>query len=382
MGPSAAAPLPARKNCRFLHACACLVFAAVVPSPDQAALDSDVTQVSVCSVVPWPLLFHSLSCQARAPLSRQGAQMASVHSRPADILRGVAPAFPPPRSPSPWRLDFWGNSGLSPAASPALAPSTPSPPASGISPVSSSSHSFVVVPPGVGPAAPDPVPMDLQGLDCISVPAFPFAPALLDLSRGLIARPCRSRASVPRPLPSSPLAAPPLPMRSPAPVYPCGPSLLSAPAPALLPRRCSGPPAHSSSNSPKVNAFGDVARTAPFVHCGFFPVSNSAAEASSMASEAGRALAHFRGMFCDFVAELGDSSTLFLHTKAIPNPRELRTRAVAKNAPSTLQLYLRSWSGWVSHSARSGFDPADPPPGSVPQWLQLTSAPSGRRDLL
>ena len=63
-----------------------------------------------------------------------------------------------------------------------------------------------------------------------------------------------------------------------------------------------------------------------------------------MSSEAGRALAHFRGMFC-FVAELGDSSTLFLHTKAIPNPRELRTRAIAKNAPSTLQLYLRSWSG-------------------------------------
>ena len=96
-----------------------------------------------------------------------------------------------------------------------------------------------------------------------------------------------------------------------------------------------------------------------------------------MSSEAGRALAHFRGMFCDFVAELGDSSTLFLHTKAIPDPCELRTRAIAKNAPSTLQLYLRSWSGWVSHAVRSGFDPADPPPGSIPQWLQLTSAPSG-----
>ena len=96
-----------------------------------------------------------------------------------------------------------------------------------------------------------------------------------------------------------------------------------------------------------------------------------------MASEAGRALAHFRSMFCDFVAELGDCSTLFLHTKAVPNPCELRTRAIAKNAPSTLQLYLRSWSGWVSHATRSGLDPADPPPGSVPQWLQLTSAPSG-----
>ncbi|CAE7277035.1 unnamed protein product [Symbiodinium sp. CCMP2592] len=75
--------------------------------------------------------------------------------------------------------------------------------------------------------------------------------------------------------------------------------------------------------------------------------------------------------------ELGDRCTLFLHTKLVPAPRELQARAIAKNAPSTLQLYLRSWSAWVRHCILSGIDPADPPPGALPSWLQLTSAPSG-----
>ena len=96
-----------------------------------------------------------------------------------------------------------------------------------------------------------------------------------------------------------------------------------------------------------------------------------------MAESAERSLVHFRNMFCDLVQDLGDRCTLFLHTKSLPNPRELRTRAIAKNAPSTLQLYLRAWSAWVLHSRRSGFDPSDPPPGALPQWLHLTSAPSG-----
>ena len=168
-----------------------------------------------------------------------------------------------------------------------------------------------------------------------------------------------------------------MPLRVPAPVFPRGPPVLSAPVPALFPRRGSVHASMRPAPAVKVNAFGDSVRSAPFVHSGFFPVSSADTEASSMSSEAGRALDHFRGLFCDFVAELGASSTLFLHTKSVPNPRELRTRAIAKNAPSTLQLYLRSWSAWVSHATGSGFDPADPPPGSVPQWLQLTSAPSG-----
>ncbi|CAE7302951.1 LRRC45 [Symbiodinium sp. CCMP2592] len=75
--------------------------------------------------------------------------------------------------------------------------------------------------------------------------------------------------------------------------------------------------------------------------------------------------------------ELGDRCTLFLHTKLVPVPRELQARAIAKNAPSTLQLYLRSWSAWVRRCILSGIDPADPPPGALPSWLQLTSAPSG-----
>ena len=63
-------------------------------------------------------------------------------------------------------------------------------------------------------------------------------------------------------------------------------------------------------------------------------------------------------------------------------PRPFRTRESSGPAPlpkthPARKLYLRSWSGWVSHATRSGFDPADPPPGSVPQWLHLTSAPSG-----
>ena len=227
----------------------------------------------------------------------------------AELLRGVAPAFGPPRSPSPRRLDFLGDSFPSPVASPTLVPSVASPPASGIGPASSSAHSFLVIPPGPGPPAPDPVPMDLPGLDCIAVPAFPCAPTILDLRQVLAPRPAPARASAPRPFVCSPLAAPPLPLRVSAPVFPCGPPLLSAPAPAFLPRRGSAPPSIRSAPAAKVNAFGDAARSAPFVHSGFFPVSSSDTEASSMASEAGRALAHFRGLFCDFVAELGDSST-------------------------------------------------------------------------
>ena len=40
-------------------------------------------------------------------------------------------------------------------------------------------------------------------------------------------------------------------------------------------------------------------------------------------------------------------------------------------------MYLRLWGAWVSHCRRSGFSPSDPPPGAIPNWLQLNAAPSG-----
>ena len=55
-------------------------------------------------------------------------------------------------------------------------------------------------------------------------------------------------------------------------------------------------------------------------------------------------------------------------------PRELQAR---RYAPSTLSMCLRLWGAWVSHCRRSGFSPSDPPPGAIPNWLQLNAAPSG-----
>ena len=94
------------------------------------------------------------------------------------------------------------------------------------------------------------------------------------------------------------------------------------------------------------------------------------------------ALEHFQSLFCDFIQELGDRCTLFLQTKLVSNPRELQTRAVAKNAPSMLQLYLRSWSGWVQHAYHLGFDPADPPPAALPQFATYALPPEWQPLLL
>ena len=368
------AALPARKTAECRVCNVRLLLLLLHFTPDQAGPVSAVIEVVLLlSRSLLPFFDSALSGAFSWPSALRQPSVPAL----TELLRGVVPASGPPRSPSPRRLDFLGASFPSPMASPALGPPVASLPASGKSPASSSDHSFLVIPPGPGPSAPDPFPMDLPGLASIRVPPLPCAATSLDLRRVLGPPSAPARASAPRPLLCSPLAAPPLPLRVSAPVFPLGPPLLSAPAPTLLPRRGFAQTLIRPATAAKVNAFGDAVRSAPFVHCGFFPVSSSDTEVSSMASEAGRALTHFRGMFCDFVAELGESSTLFLHTKSVPNPRELRTRAIAKNAPSTLQLYLRSWSAWVSHAARFGFDPADPPPGSVPQWLQLTSAPSG-----
>ncbi|CAE7657435.1 unnamed protein product [Symbiodinium sp. CCMP2592] len=134
----------------------------------------------------------------------------------------------------------------------------------------------------------------------------------------------------------------------------------------------------SSSKSPLLpDAGGDTPAPSGNYILGSLPLASASDSGSSMAAAAEAALVTLRAAFCDAVQDLGDDCTLWLHTKLVPSPRELQTRAVAKFAPSTLTVYLRLWSAWVLHCRRFGFSCSDPASGTVPDWLHRNAAPSG-----
>ena len=66
---------------------------------------------------------------------------------------------------------------------------------------------------------------------------------------------------------------------------------------------------------------------------------------------------------------LAAASTLFVDCQASSSPSGHMARAIARNAPSTLERYFDQWISWCRHCDAAGFHPAAPPPGFLPDWL-------------
>ena len=211
LGPRALAALPARKNSDRCMQLLVLCLLPLPPPPDQAGLDSDVIQVAFCSVCR----FFSYSFNVLSGACSVSSAGSSSHSLSWSFR--LVPGSRPPT------LRLW----ICPAWIASL--SLPSPVPRPCWTCAMVWFPDLFVP---GPLCPGPSPVHLW---------------LLRLCRCVL----RPRCFHVVPLCFLPRLR------------------------QLLPRRGSGPPAHRSVISPKVNAFGDAARAAPFVHSGFFPVSSS-----------------------------------------------------------------------------------------------------------
>ena len=74
---------------------------------------------------------------------------------------------------------------------------------------------------------------------------------------------------------------------------------------------------------------------------------------------------------------LSSASALFVDCQASSNPPEHMARAIASNAPSTLERYFEQWISWCRHCDSAGCHPAAPPPGFLPDWLASRASAQG-----